>query len=130
MKKIKKWQIIILILLGVVGYWISNNTWIFQENVEPENYERVLIDSEWESKSGGKWNFNSNYELVVNNGDYERIQNWKLDNTSLITKGINDRLPSVWEIKTFRDSFIEMTLISPPLNGRRPQKKLIKQNEK
>lgn len=57
MKKIKKWQIIILILLGVLGYWISNNTWVFEKKINQDQYFENLSKSTWFENEYRKWDF-------------------------------------------------------------------------
>jgi len=47
-QKIKKWHIVVLIILGIGGYWLSQNMWVFEKQIPVEVYEEFLNGTKWE----------------------------------------------------------------------------------
>lgn len=45
-QKIKTWHIVVLIILGIGGYWLSQNMWVFEKSIPVEKYNENII---------GKW---------------------------------------------------------------------------
>lgn len=49
-QKITKWHIVVIFILGIGGYLMSQNTWVFEKQVSIETYEQVLTQKTWERK--------------------------------------------------------------------------------
>ena len=49
-QKIKKWHVVVLIILGIGGYWVSQNIWVFEKQIPVEEYEKHLL-GRWKSIS-------------------------------------------------------------------------------
>jgi len=43
MKKIKKWQILVLVILGIGGYWLSQNLWVFEVKIPEDQYKEKIV---------------------------------------------------------------------------------------
>lgn len=53
MKKIKKWQVSLFIILGISAFWFSQNMWAFEKEITKEEFSQKII---------GNWfNGNNNY---------------------------------------------------------------------
>lgn len=50
MKKIKKCQIVVLIILGIGGFWLFQNLWIFETTISQEEYQDEIL-GKWVIKS-------------------------------------------------------------------------------
>lgn len=122
MKKFKKWQVVLLIIMGIGGFWLSQNMWIVQKKIKLNDYEQSLIDSKWRTESGAIWSFDE--EININYRDDSKSKSWEINEDLLITKGNDERFTSTWKIKVFRENFINILLLSPAINGIQPQKKL------
>lgn len=83
MKKNKKWQVVLLIIMGIGGFWLSQNMWVFEKKIPKEEFKQKII---------GSWfNDNDNYTF------------WAEDNsfTSNGIQNINtfEERELYWEIK-------------------------------
>jgi len=83
-KRIKKWHIVILIILGIGAYWVSQNMWIAYKPFSISNYSEVIV---------GKWKSTSREHIVdlfedfSDDGNYSKGYIDEDGDESLITKG-------------------------------------------
>jgi len=114
-KRIKKWHIIFVIIIGIVVYWFSQNMWVFEKKVVVENYYEFLSDTEWYSEERNSfWIFSANgdYKKEYENTDIEQIGYWK-NKENMVFIETDSLGKSEWEIyKIFKDK-IFIRLIRP-----------------
>jgi len=72
-KKIKKWYIIILIILGIGAYWLSQNMWIFEKKILVDDYDEFLKDTEWVENEKKIWKFTEGYLHIYTPNNSEPI---------------------------------------------------------
>jgi hypothetical protein len=111
----KKLFIFILVIIGVGGYWLSQNTWVFEKQIAVEDYEEFLADTEWKvPERNSTWSFKANnvYKVSHENSDYNQNGTWKIEDKTIIVE--TDELGySEWFIKmTFKNN-IYIQLIRP-----------------
>jgi hypothetical protein len=132
MKRIKKWQIIGLVVLGITGYWLTQNMWVFQRKIIVEDYATFFINKSWMSKDATIWTF-SETELI--RYSYENSKKiiwstdlWAIDGKTLTIKETPTSTPFVWRIQYVTEDGFKMRLSSPSPNGI-PASKKFKQYE-
>ncbi|WP_340201983.1 hypothetical protein [Ascidiimonas sp. W6] len=123
MKKIKKWQIVILILIIVGGYWLFENTWIIEPKIEVNGYRNTLKDSSWSTeKRDSIWTFNSNQtftEKPIKPIPYrESRKKWEIDDSSLLIDDEEIGGDSLWHIHTITNKTMVLELVSPSVNSK------------
>ncbi len=123
MKKIKKWQIVFLIVLIVGGYWLIENSWIVEPKIEVNKYESELNDTSWSSeKRDSIWTFNSNQsftEKPIEPVPYrESIKEWKIEDSTLLIDDEEFGVDSLWHIHTITNKTMVLELVSPSVNSK------------
>jgi len=63
-RKIKKWHIVLLLVVGVGGYLMSQNMWVFEKEVAVEDFQMNIENTIWVDTEGVFW--------VFNDGNYSR----------------------------------------------------------
>lgn len=90
-QKIKKWHIIVLIILGIMGYWTSQNMWVFEKSIPIVDYEQALINTNWKNTEDKGINYfgEEAWEIYNNEGVIKYKGKWKLDNDFLSFEGVD-----------------------------------------
>ena len=44
-QKIKKWHVVVLIILGIGGYWLSQNMWVFEKQADLKTFDGRTISN-------------------------------------------------------------------------------------
>lgn len=124
LKKIKKWHIAIIIVVGIGAFWLSNNMWIFEKKIAVENYGEYLIGTEWEEIKGENiWEFTkddaSNYSNIKShNISYKGA--WEIDNKILNADFIRypskSSADSLWEIRFLSKKHLLIQMVQPSQN--------------
>ncbi|MCP4181170.1 MAG: hypothetical protein GY756_25685 [bacterium] len=94
-KKIKKWHILVLIIVALGGYWLTQNMWVFEKKIAVEDYQSFLSDTVWKwDYLGTKWVFESDgtySEYIINEDDIDKVffkGTWEINENELTTNGI------------------------------------------
>lgn len=121
MKKIKKWQVLVLIILGIGGYWLSQNLWVFENKIESDNYVEFLSNTKWKSqKRNSIWNFNGDLtfeEAPITATPYNKSEaTWDIDGNYLIQ---DDSIlgGAEWLIHVITEKTMVIQLKSPSVGG-------------
>jgi len=121
-QKIKKWHVVVLIILGIGGYWLSQNMWVFEKQIPVEQYEEFLIGTEWSAEErSSTWIFNDN-SVFIEKSNYEYSSNekatWRINFDEINIKYEDHILPSIWSIIFLNEENMTLLLMSPSVNGR------------
>jgi len=90
MNKIKKWHIVVLIILSIGGYWLFQNMWVFEERIPIEEYEEFIENTKWiemKEKVSVNWDFTlTNLDIYVPNieDSISYTGEWKIVNNNEI----------------------------------------------
>ena len=122
--KIKTWHIVVLIILGIGGYWLSQNMWVFEKQIPVEEYEEFLVGTQWEGVYN--WKFISNESLKIHPKKNDTL-NWRVSGELLYI--FYEENPSIWKIEHLGIKNMIVSLIKPSVMGNNSNIKL-RLNEK
>lgn len=117
MKRIKKWQIIGLVVLGIAGYWLTQNRWVFEKQILKESYQETLTSNKWVDNDEIVWVFDNNtlsyipFDPVIGNSEYS------VNGKALVIRKQRTKLPIQMKILFFSKHTIVLHPFSPSTNS-------------